>query len=103
MSPPGLVPFCFALRVTMSSSRENISCSLSSGMKSRMLDVAVLEALALEVAFEPADGDVLQGVGVEQGAAGEPARVDHLHQRGERFRMAVVWGGAEEQTVSLRT
>ena len=29
MSPPGLVPFCFALLVTMSSSSENISCSLS--------------------------------------------------------------------------
>ncbi|SIN00515.1 Uncharacterised protein [Mycobacteroides abscessus subsp. abscessus] len=37
MSPPGLVPFCLALRVTMSSRRENISCSLSSGVKSRIL------------------------------------------------------------------
>ena len=78
--------------VTISSSSENISCSLVVGRERQRLDLPGLEALALQVALEPADRDVLQRLGVQQGPAGEPARVDHLHQRGERLRMAVVRG-----------
>ena len=99
MSPPGLVPFSLALLVTISSSSANISCSSSRGVNGSALTLAVLEALAGQVALEAADGDVLQRLGVEQRAAGEPPRVDHLQQRGERLGMAVVRGRREEQAV----
>ena len=46
MSPVGLVPFCLALFVTMSSSREKFSCSLSDGVKSRMSTTRFLKPLS---------------------------------------------------------
>ena len=63
------------------------------------LDAPGLEFLRGDLALQAAHGDIAQGGLIEVGAAGEPAVVDHLQQRGERLAVPVVRGGAEEQAM----
>ncbi len=99
MSPVGLVPFCFALLVTMSSSSENVSCSSSDGVKSSALTVRFLKPLPDRSVLRRRTVTSLSALESRSAPRENRRGVDHLHQRGERLGVAVVRGRAQEQAV----